>query len=64
MPNPRDYTCNKGYEFAKKEKVDTVIAVGGGSAMDTAKAIATLLTNGGDVLDWCGADLLKQIWRH
>ena len=59
VPNPRDYTCNKGYEFAKKEKVDTVIAVGGGSAMDTAKAIATLLTNGGDVLDWCGADLLK-----
>jgi len=60
VPNPRDVDCHAGYELAKKEDVDVLVAVGGGSSMDTAKAIGTLLTNGGIVQDWCGFQLLKK----
>ena len=60
VPNPRDTDCHVGYELAKQEKVDALIAVGGGSSMDTAKAIGTLLTHGGKIQDWCGFQLLKR----
>lgn len=60
VPNPRDTDCTAGYELAKKEGIDTLIAVGGGSSIDTAKAIGTLLTHGGRVQDWCGFQLLKK----
>lgn len=39
-PNPRLSLAEKGVEIAVEEKVDFVLAVGGGSAIDTAKAIA------------------------
>ena len=39
VPNPRDTDCHLGYEIAKEEKIDALIAVGGGSSMDTAKAM-------------------------
>ncbi len=60
VPNPRDVHCMEGYEIAEKEGVDCLVAIGGGSAMDTAKAIGTLLTHGGIVQDWCGFQLLEK----
>ena len=60
VPNPRIKHCNEGYELAKAEKVDFLIAVGGGSSMDTAKAIGTLLTHGKTIKDWCGFQLLER----
>ncbi len=53
-----------GVELARREAVDLVIGIGGGSAMDTGKAIAALLANGGDPLDYVevigqGKPLLK-----
>ncbi len=47
-----DYVCNKGGELGRAEKVDGVIAVGGGSALDAAKAINILCTNEGPVSKW------------
>ena len=38
-PNPRSSTVDKGAKIARNEKVDLVIGLGGGSAMDTAKGI-------------------------
>ncbi|MBN1486291.1 MAG: iron-containing alcohol dehydrogenase [Anaerolineae bacterium] len=42
----------KGAAIARKAKCDIVIGFGGGSALDTGKAIAALLTNPGEVLDY------------
>jgi len=39
-PNPRSSTIDRGVDLARKEKIDLVIGLGGGSAMDTAKGIA------------------------
>lgn len=41
------------------KSVDSIIAVGGGSTMDTAKAVANLLTNPGSAADYQGWDLVK-----
>ena len=38
--------------LARREHCDLVVSLGGGSALDTGKAIAALLTNPGDVLDY------------
>ncbi|MGB8452295.1 MAG: iron-containing alcohol dehydrogenase [Anaerocolumna sp.] len=40
MPNPRSGLVYKGIELCKKNGVDFILAVGGGSAIDSAKAIA------------------------
>ena len=57
--NPRIWQCEEGYEVAKKEGVDCLVAVGGGTSMDAAKTIGVLLTHGGRVRDWVGFDTLK-----
>ncbi|MCR5397835.1 MAG: iron-containing alcohol dehydrogenase [Lachnospiraceae bacterium] len=54
IPNPTNEVVEKGYALAKKEKVDTFVAVGGGSSIDTAKAINVLASNGGDIMDYEG----------
>ena len=51
-PNPRLSLVNKGIELAKAEGVDFLLAVGGGSVIDSAKDIAYGLYNGGDVWDF------------
>ncbi len=42
----------RGTELARSERCDMVIAIGGGSAIDAGKAIAALIANGGDPLDY------------
>jgi alcohol dehydrogenase len=52
-PNPRLSTVHKGIEICRKEKVSFILAVGGGSAIDAAKAIAVGVPYQGDVWDFC-----------
>ncbi len=60
VANPRDTNAIDGTEFCKKEGCDGLVAVGGGGPMDCAKAIATLVTNGGKVQDYTAeANTLK-----
>lgn len=52
VPNPRLSLVNEGIELCKKEGVDFILAVGGGSVIDSAKAIGYGVANGGDVWDF------------
>lgn len=52
VPNPRLSLVHKGIELARKEKVDLVLAVGGGSVIDSSKAIALGAADGGEVWDF------------
>lgn len=45
QPDPPDWSCEEAAELGRREKVDGVIAVGGGSSLDTGKAACILLTN-------------------
>ncbi|WP_206922171.1 iron-containing alcohol dehydrogenase [Alicyclobacillus suci] len=47
QPNPRDTDCLAGAEQFQSRWCDGVLAVGGGSAMDTAKTIALIARHGG-----------------
>ncbi len=51
VPNPRLSLVYEGIELCKKEGVDFILAVGGGSAIDSAKAIALGTKYEGDVWD-------------
>ncbi|MBQ0003720.1 MAG: iron-containing alcohol dehydrogenase [Treponema sp.] len=51
-PNPLDTLVYKGIELCKKEKVDFILAVGGGSTIDSAKAIAMGVCYDGDFWDF------------
>ncbi len=51
-PNPLDSDVEKGAEKYRSDECDGVIAVGGGSPMDAAKAIAVLAGQGGVVADY------------
>lgn len=50
--NPLTTTAAEGAAFAKENGCDVVVAIGGGSIMDCAKAIAFLVVNDGDVSDY------------
>lgn len=51
-PNPTRDCIIEGAQMARTEKCDFVIGLGGGSPMDSAKAIALLATNPGDLWDY------------
>ncbi len=52
VPNPRLGLVYEGIALCKKENVDFLLAVGGGSAIDSAKAIGYGVANEGDVWDF------------
>jgi alcohol dehydrogenase len=51
-PNPRSGLVYEGIDLCRKEKVDFVLAVGGGSAIDSSKAIAAGTVYDGDFWDY------------
>ena len=52
VPNPRLSLVYEGIGLCKKENVDFILAVGGGSVIDSAKAIGYGVANEGDVWDF------------
>ena len=52
MPNPRLSLVREGIELCRKNNVDAILAVGGGSVIDSAKAIGIGVPYGGDVWDF------------
>src|SRR6266487_5631534 len=49
---PKIEDIEHGIQLARGEGCDLVIGFGGGSAIDAAKAVAVVMTNEGDVLDY------------
>jgi alcohol dehydrogenase class IV len=58
--NPKDSEVEKGCEVYTQNECDAIIGIGGGSAIDVAKAIAILATNGGRIHDYEGIDKIKH----
>ena len=64
-PNPRSGLVYEGIELGRREGVDFVLPVGGGSAIDTAKAIALGIPYDGDFWDfYCGKTAPKTVLKH
>lgn len=56
VPNPREDLVYQGIELCRQENVNFVLAVGGGSVLDSAKAIAIGACYDGDFWDFYGRD--------
>lgn len=63
VPNPRLGLVKEGIALAQKEAVDFILAIGGGSVIDSAKAIAYGLAYEGDVWDFfCGKAVAQSAY--
>ena len=60
QPNPRSGLVYEGIELCRREKIDFVLAVGGGSTIDSAKAIAAGTVYDGDFWDFYSGKLIEQ----
>jgi alcohol dehydrogenase len=58
--NPKDTDVVKGCRAYIENECDAIIGLGGGSALDSAKAIAILATNGGQISDYEGVDKIEK----
>jgi alcohol dehydrogenase len=59
-PEPSASLVDESAQFIKENGVDIVIGVGGGSSLDVAKGASLLASNPGNVLDYCGMDLIPK----
>ena len=64
-PNPRIDKVREGVAICKKEKIDLVLAVGGGSVLDTGKIVAAGAIYPGDPWDFLSMSIksrVKYLW--
>lgn len=52
--NPKDYNVELAAQIARQETIDTIVAFGGGSPIDAAKAVSVLIKQGGKIRDYQG----------
>jgi alcohol dehydrogenase len=60
VPNPVDVDMYSAIDNYKRNDCDMLIAIGGGSSIDSAKAIGALITNGGKIQDLAGEGAIKN----
>lgn len=58
-PNPRVEEVMAGAEFYREQQCDVIVAIGGGSPMDCAKAIGIVVAHGRNILEFEGVDTLR-----
>jgi len=59
-PEPAIADVNNGLELLKKSNCDVIVACGGGSPIDVAKAVSFMFTNPGPIHDYIGMDKIKK----
>jgi alcohol dehydrogenase class IV len=59
-PDPRIEVVEKSVEKAKKEGIDLIIGLGGGSSLDIAKVTSIMITNSGKIDGFFGIDLVPN----
>lgn len=57
---PNDLMIGEGLDVYRKEKCDFLIALGGGSPIDSMKAIGAIVGNGGKITDYLGKTIEKE----
>jgi alcohol dehydrogenase class IV len=60
VTNPRSFQVEQGALEYSRNACDVIVAIGGGSPMDTAKGIAILVSNHGCIEDYVGCNLITQ----
>ncbi len=60
VTNPRDFQVEQGIQLYRRKRCDVIVAVGGGSPIDTAKGIAILASNHGAIHEYEGCNLVTQ----
>lgn len=61
VPPDSDVSCvNQAAALARTNKCDCIVAVGGGSVIDTAKVVNICLSLGGDLMDYQGLNILDK----
>ncbi|WP_419787056.1 iron-containing alcohol dehydrogenase [Pseudodesulfovibrio sp.] len=58
--NPRDVQVCEGAELYKEKGADVIVGIGGGSPIDAAKGISTLVGNGGSISEYEGANKIMR----
>lgn len=58
---PTDTMIENGVEMLKSSGCDFIIGIGGGSPLDSAKAIAAMTVNGGSIADYNGKEITGEI---
>ena len=58
-PDPSDVTVTKAFDACRQHRATSILALGGGSTIDLAKAVGILMTNGGRIHDYEGIEIFK-----
>ena len=60
QPNPRSGLVYEGIDLCRREKIDFILAVGGGSVIDSSKAIASGTVYDGDFWDFYSGKRIEE----
>ena len=64
FPDPKVDDVMAMVNVLKDKRINVVTGIGGGSSMDAAKAVAAVLSNGGDLNDYLGAEASRKIEKR
>lgn len=64
FPDPKVDDIMSMVNEMRAKAINVVIGIGGGSSLDSAKAVAAILSNGGDLNDYLGADATRKIEKR